>query len=52
MDAIAQTATRRLDSPLHALGYPLGSLVFLYIVVTATLRGRRVAWKGRDYRHA
>ncbi|HEX5581222.1 MAG TPA: glycosyltransferase family A protein, partial [Gemmatimonadaceae bacterium] len=39
-------------SPLNALGYPLGAAVFLYIVVTATLRGRRVAWKGREYRHA
>jgi chlorobactene glucosyltransferase len=39
-------------SPLNALGYPLGALVFLYIVVTATLRGRRVAWKGREYHHA
>ena len=38
-------------SPLNALGYPLGAAVFLYIVVSATLRGRRVSWKGRDYRH-
>ena len=38
-------------SPLNALGYPLGAAVLLYIVVTATLRGRRVAWKGREYLH-
>ena len=43
---------RRLGhSPLNALGYPLGATVFLYIVLTATARGRRVAWKGREYRH-
>ncbi len=38
-------------SPLNALGDPLGAAVFLYIVATATARGRRVAWKGREYRH-
>jgi chlorobactene glucosyltransferase len=38
-------------SPLHALGYPLGAAVLLWIVVTATVRGRRVAWKGREYLH-
>jgi chlorobactene glucosyltransferase len=38
-------------SPLNALGYPLGAAVLLYIVVSATLRGRRVAWKGREYLH-
>ncbi|HEU4628396.1 MAG TPA: glycosyltransferase [Gemmatimonadaceae bacterium] len=39
-------------SPLNALGYPLGALVVLYVAVTAMARGRRVAWKGREYRHA
>jgi chlorobactene glucosyltransferase len=38
-------------SPLLALGHPLGAAVMLWIVVTATLRGRRVAWKGREYLH-
>ena len=38
-------------SPLNALGAPLGAAVFLYIVLTAMARGRRVAWKGREYVH-
>ena len=38
-------------SAWNALGFPLGAAVLLHIVVTATLRGRRVAWKGREYRH-
>jgi glycosyltransferase involved in cell wall biosynthesis len=36
-------------SPAYGVLYPLGSLVLLYIVVTAIWRGRRVAWKGRSY---
>lgn len=38
-------------SAWYALAFPLGAAVLLHIVVTATLRGRRVAWKGREYRH-
>ncbi|HEX6631485.1 MAG TPA: glycosyltransferase, partial [Gemmatimonadaceae bacterium] len=38
-------------NPLNALGYPLGALVLLYIALSSTARGRRVAWKGREYRH-
>jgi cellulose synthase/poly-beta-1,6-N-acetylglucosamine synthase-like glycosyltransferase len=30
--------------------HPLGAAVFLYIAAGAVLRGRRVAWKGREYR--
>ena len=37
-------------TPAYAVIYPLGSLVLLYIVVTAVGRGRQVAWKGREYR--
>ncbi len=37
------------ENPLYAFAYPLGALVLLYIFVTAVLRGRRVAWKGRTY---
>jgi hypothetical protein len=29
--------------------YPLGAAVVLYIVLRATARGRRVAWKEREY---
>ena len=37
------------ENPLYALAYPLGSLVLLYIFLTAVIRGRRVSWKGRTY---
>jgi hypothetical protein len=41
---------RQLDEPLYyALLYPLGSAVLFFICVRAVLRGRRVAWKGREY---
>ena len=36
-------------SPLYALTFPLGAAVLLWIFVGAIVRGRRVAWKGRDY---
>jgi hypothetical protein len=36
-------------SPSYALTYPLGAIVLLYIVITAIARGRKVAWKGREY---
>ena len=36
--------------PWYGLAYPLGSLVFLYIVARSTWRGaRRVEWRGRTY---
>lgn len=37
-------------SPLYALLYPAGSAVLLYISLGAIARGRRVQWKGREYR--
>ena len=36
-------------SPLYALTFPLGAGVLLWIFLGAIIRGRRVAWKGRDY---
>jgi len=34
----------------YALGYPVGVMVTLYIILRSTLRGRgRVEWKGRTY---
>jgi len=36
-------------SPLYALTFPLGAAVLLWIFLGAIVRGRRVAWKGRDY---
>jgi chlorobactene glucosyltransferase len=36
-------------SPLYALTYPLGALVFLGISLQAIARGQRVSWKGREY---
>jgi chlorobactene glucosyltransferase len=41
--------TRVGENPLYAVLYPLGALMLLYIFVTAVIRGRRVAWKGRTY---
>lgn len=39
-----------IDEPLwYALLYPLGAGLLGYIFVRAMLRGRRVAWKGRQY---
>jgi chlorobactene glucosyltransferase len=32
-----------------ALLYPVGAAVVLYIILSATARGRRVAWKDREY---
>lgn len=55
---IATTATlatwallyRRIGRPLwYALLYPVGAAVLLWIIVGAIARGRRVAWKGREY---
>ncbi|MBA3889399.1 MAG: glycosyltransferase [Gemmatimonadaceae bacterium] len=41
---------RRMGEPVgYALLFPLGAVVLGYIFVTAMLRGRRVAWKGRSY---
>lgn len=40
----------QLDEPAWlAVLYPLGAAVLLWIFVTAMARGRRVAWKGRQY---
>ncbi|MDQ6887434.1 MAG: glycosyltransferase [Gemmatimonadota bacterium] len=40
-----------LELPLwYVVFFPLGATVLLYIVVRSTLRGRRVVWKGREYR--
>ena len=37
--------------PLYGLGYPLGALTTLYIVLKSTWRGgRRVEWRGRIYK--
>jgi hypothetical protein len=36
-------------SPLYALTFPLGGAVLLWIFGGAIVRGRRVAWKGREY---
>lgn len=40
------------ESPAYALAFPLGAAVLLWIVLGAVARGRRVAWKGREYRAA
>ena len=40
------------ESPLYALLYPVGAAALLYIALRAIVRGRRVAWKGRDYQAA
>ena len=41
---------RELEEPAYyALLYPLGSALLLYIAARAVVRGRRVAWKGREY---
>ena len=46
------TIHRGLGHPVRtALGFPLGAAVLLHIVLSATARGRQVAWKGRAYRH-
>lgn len=39
-------------SPLYALAFPLGAAVLLWIFAGAIVKGRRVSWKGRDYRSA
>jgi chlorobactene glucosyltransferase len=36
-------------SPLYVLTLPLGAVVVLFIIARATVRGRRVEWKGREY---
>lgn len=36
--------------PLYSLIYPLGALVAALIVIRSAIRGRRVRWKGREYR--
>jgi hypothetical protein len=36
----------------YALAYPIGGAVLLWIIIGAIARGRRVSWKGRQYRAA
>lgn len=36
-------------SMLYSLAYPIGAAVLGWIIVGAIARGRRVAWKGREY---
>ena len=45
--AIVYIAIR--ESPLHALAWPLGAGVLLWIMLGAIARGERVTWKGRAY---
>ncbi|HEX7977015.1 MAG TPA: glycosyltransferase family 2 protein [Gemmatimonadaceae bacterium] len=40
------------ESPAYALLHPLGAVVLLYITLRATVRGRRVRWKEREYKAA
>ncbi|MEO5589819.1 MAG: glycosyltransferase family 2 protein [Gemmatimonadaceae bacterium] len=37
------------ESPLYAIISPIGAGMVFYIFLRATLRGRRVNWKGREY---
>jgi chlorobactene glucosyltransferase len=37
------------QSPFWAPLYPLGTAILLWIMLRAIVRGRRVAWKGREY---
>jgi chlorobactene glucosyltransferase len=46
---IASYAASTKVSPVYALAFPLGAAVLLFIAARAILRGRRVAWKGREY---
>ena len=39
-------------SPLYALAVPLGAAMTMFIIVRATVRGRRIEWKGRWYEAA
>ncbi len=38
-----------LAPPLYGLAYPAGSVVTMFIVLRASMRGSRVEWKGREY---
>jgi len=40
------------ESPAYALLSPVGAAMVFYIFLRAILRGRRVEWKGREYRFA
>lgn len=50
--AVSLAYRRTRVSALYAIAYPAGAAVLLAIVVQAIARGRRVSWKGRDYRSA
>lgn len=39
-------------SPLWALAFPAGAVLYLVIAVQAVARGQRVEWRGREYRSA
>lgn len=39
-------------SPLWALAFPVGAAAYLLIALQAIARGRRVEWRGREYRTA
>ena len=39
-------------SPLWALAFPAGALLYAVIAVQAIARGQRVEWRGREYRSA
>ncbi|HEY0780194.1 MAG TPA: glycosyltransferase [Gemmatirosa sp.] len=39
-------------SPLWALAFPAGALVYLAIALQAIARGQRVEWRGREYQSA
>jgi hypothetical protein len=46
-------AYREMDeSPFYAILSPLGAAVLFYIFLRAVVRGKRVAWKGREYSHS
>lgn len=47
--AWAAVYARAGRSPFYALTFPLGAAVLLWIFLGAIVRGRRVAWKGREY---
>ncbi len=39
-------------SPLYALAVPIGAATTMFIIIRATVRGRRINWKGRWYKAA
>lgn len=42
--------TRQMYAPVvYGLAYPVGSVVTMFIVIRASIRGSKVEWKGREY---